>query len=470
MILDYSPQKQFNLKWVSIAFAACLSAAFSLSAKQLYVSTNGSDHYLGTFHKPFRTITKGIESANPGDTVNILEGFYAEAVVVSGMKGTAKSPLLIRGLGKVVISTQNEISLNDPSAKDHYSDLPLSNPNHLYFPYYIGALFRLHDCTYVTINNIEVENSAWFGFSARFCENLTIRNCKTRNTQASGIYILDSQNVKIAYNEITRACARINRIGGHGSQECLSLVNTKHFEVAYNRVHESGTWEVSEPGGSGVGGEGIDVKEGSAHGTVHHNYVYNLSRCGLYVDAWASDLEDVAVYNNVVHDCMHGQGLGCEGGGTLKNIRIYNNLFYDNIHYGVGISSWGEDGEKDNILISNNTIYRNGNSGIELGSERHKNIEVLNNILYQNHPQYEGDSIHKGNLTTKGAKNVVIKNNLIGEDPQFMDLPHGDFRLKASSPAIDAGTAAITIEIDGNDQARVSGNSIDLGAFEFQQQ
>ena len=32
--------------------------------------------------------------------------------------------------------------------------------------------------------------------------------------------------------------------------------------------------------------EGIDVKETSARGRVHHNLVHHLRRQGIYVDAW----------------------------------------------------------------------------------------------------------------------------------------------------------------------------------------
>lgn len=65
--------------------------------------------------------------------------------------------------------------------------------------------------------------------------------------------------------------------------------------------------------------------------------------------------------------------------------------------------------------------------------------------------------------------------NLDGTDasnaPQFVDPAQGDFRLKASSPLIDAGNSALipeglTTDLDG--QARVSGASVDIGAYESQ--
>lgn len=436
-----------------------------LPAKVIYVAPTGHDSAQGTLYDPLRHIQKAIDLAEAGDMVSVQEGIYNESVVIEGKTGLRNAPIAIVGIGRVIVTTDDSLALKNSDARDAYSDLPLSDPSHLYHPYYLGAVFRIHQSDHILIDGIEVQNSEWMGFSARYCDHLTIRNCRSSNTQASGIYVLDCQNVDIFQNEITRACAKINRIGGHGSQECLSIVNTSEFEVHHNVVHESGTWQIVETGGSGVGGEGIDVKEQSSNGVVHHNLVYNLSRLGLYCDAWGSALRNVSFHSNVVHSTLHGMALGCENGGSLENIRIYNNLLYANRSLGIVLSSWGLSGNKSGILIANNTIYKSGVAGIQLGSDLHENIQVLNNILWEN----GSGNLVKDNFDPGDARAVSAKNNLIAEDPLFVNPARKNFGLNKSSPAIDAGVPVSGIERDLNLAPRISGKSIDIGALEFQE-
>ncbi len=50
------------------------------AATTLYVATNGSDSNAGTLNQPWRTITKGLRSLKPGDTLYVRGGTYTERV------------------------------------------------------------------------------------------------------------------------------------------------------------------------------------------------------------------------------------------------------------------------------------------------------------------------------------------------------------------------------------------------------
>ncbi|MEG4113398.1 MULTISPECIES: right-handed parallel beta-helix repeat-containing protein [unclassified Microcoleus] len=159
----------------------------------------------------------------------------------------------------------------------------------------------------------------------------------------------------------------------------------ENFEVAYNLVKDGKK-------------EGIDVKEKSKYGTVHHNYIYHMARQGLYVDSWFGVLEDVEVFNNVVHDCKGaGFALAVEGGAEAKNIRFHHNLIYDNWGTGILFARWGNDGLRHNIKIYNNTVHHNGygkpnpgdsffwiTGGLYLFSDNFQNVEIKNNIFSKN--------------------------------------------------------------------------------------
>ena len=85
----------------------------------------------------------------------------------------------------------------------------------------------------------------------------------------------------------------------NGAQECITISNSSNCEIFKNHVHHNG------PGTNG--GEGIDVKQGSHDGDVHHNYVHNLpKRLGIYVDAYEKHTYNINVYQNKVHDCADG--------------------------------------------------------------------------------------------------------------------------------------------------------------------
>ncbi len=337
-------------------------------------------------------------------------------------------------MGHVIIDGPPGLSLEGVDLQIGDFDLPLSSMDHLYYPYFRGAVIRIENSSHIVIDGFEIADSEWFGLAGLYSDHLTIQHCIIHDLQASGIYLLYCKDLTVAFNEIMRACAWPRRLHEHGSQECISIVNSTEFEIMYNRIHETKNWNYVQYQASAVGGEGIDVKEHSKNGSVHHNYVYNLMRPGLYVDAWDSkDTRNVSLYNNVVHNTQNGVALGCENLGELNNILIYNNLLYNNWLEGIILAAWAKGGAKKGIRIFNNTIYNNWEGGINLGSEIHEDIYVYNNIMYQN-TRLRDLELRKGE-----AQKLKISHNLVAEKPLFFEGGNHEYMLQEESPAIDAG-------------------------------
>jgi len=81
-------------------------------------------------------------------------------------------------------------------------------------------------------------------------------------------------------------------------------------------------------------GEGIDAKEACVNGRIFGNSVHDLSRLGIYVDAWDSSNHDIEVYDNSSFRNDSGFAVSSENGGQLERIRVHDNVAYDN--RGVG--------------------------------------------------------------------------------------------------------------------------------------
>ena len=228
-----------------------------------------------------------------------------------------------------------------------------------------------------------------------------------------------------------------------------------------------------------------------------------------------------AVYeNNIIRDAyVEDYGINHDDGiqmydkdnvaaGIIDNVIIRNNKIYnfaDPITQSmkddklVGYSMQGiiiTDGHTENVVVENNLVVSDHYHGITLTGAI--NCKVQNNtvsktptsvnptteaspwIQIKNDKQGNGSSgnIIRNNIATKytpwtydEATNTT-ENNLVAtavDAPNFYtDYNNFNFKLKAGSPAIDAGVDAglSATDIDGN--TRSVGSSVDCGAYELQ--
>ncbi len=161
---------------------------------------------------------------------------------------------------------------------------------------------------------------------------------------------------------------------------------------------------------------------------------------------------DSAVVRNCTIVANPGEGVRVtDSAGVL----VFNNLITGN--GGTGVRIGGTSGGSRNAQILHNTIFGNGGRGIEIGNSQQASpgALVLNNIVQQNalNPGVtENIKVSTSPPSTadfRGDFNLVFPPTYspatvqgphdIARDALFADPITGDFRLRAASPALDAG-------------------------------
>ncbi|MFD7986158.1 nitrous oxide reductase family maturation protein NosD [Kitasatospora indigofera] len=214
--------------------------------------------------------------------------------------------------------------------------------------------------------------------------------------------------------------------------------NVSHVTVRNNVIDRTGQNGITFMGASDI--------------TVEHNLV---GRTGWdpTTGSWSSGINMFAMYgtDNLVN-----------GNVTYHNVDVS-----DHHTDGNGIivdETWGNGG----VTITNNVAFENGGSGIQLTNSG--KATIVNNTVYENsrEPSYiiggtgigfwgplaVDHDIVRNNLVQQTAgtglrasepftDSVLADNDISGQDgyrqPQFADPEHADFRLRRTSPGVDAG-------------------------------
>jgi len=449
------------------------------SRAAFFVALSGSDANPGTADHPWATINHAAEKVKARDTVVVRGGRYFLATQVRARNSGRP------GAWITFIGYPGEEPVLDARFVQRPAQAILNN----------GA-FQIEGASHIRVANLTVVNSHDAGFTIRDSSDIDLINNSTNGTFSSGIAVWatnhdqrTTKRIRILANSITNATfwdfapSDVAKLG-EPPHEALSIGGAVDFEVAYNHVYNNGK-------------EGIDIKETSRRGKVHHNLVHNVERQGIYVDAWFGKISDIEIFSNVIHDCV-GAGfvLSVENGKGVEYLSFHNNLIFNNDGSGLYFSRWGADNKRRNISIFRNIFFHNGygrpevdqayywqTGGIYLYSANIQNVSIRNNILSENRGFQIGYSElflneNQSWQAVAGQKKIHIADNLIfdpdktyfpiesggrssdrvkiypadGEralyaNPLFRDAPNQDFTLLSSSPAAKRN---ISLRIDGS--------------------
>ncbi|WP_187289866.1 gliding motility-associated C-terminal domain-containing protein [Flagellimonas ruestringensis] len=204
---------------------------------------------------------------------------------------------------------------------------------------------------------------------------------------------------------------------------------------------------------------------------------------GLYINQNASFL----LKNSILHDNIaFSDGINGVGGAVISftgDTKLISCLLYDNVASTAGGAVSCESGEVEimNSTLANNTANMGGGVHLSDGA-----LLVANSILSNNTGTNGQINLVGGfgrmynSLTFNGvvSGSVTQARNLISA-PEFVDAAQYDFRVKATSPAINAGNNNFVVSLGAPEAAvdlagnkriydYANGGTVDMGAYELQ--
>lgn len=396
--------KQILFVWLALGLAPAFAGSY-------YVATNGNDTNAGTARSPWATIANAMRKVQPGDTIFVRGGTYTEGEIwiqrVYGMGGKN---------GKYVTISAY------PGERPIFTD---------------GGRGMIIDASYVRVIGLEFQNGK-----------------SLYNVDWSG----PTDHVEFIGN----------RFSGVFGYEAIGITGD-HNLVEGNIINLSGNT-------TGTLGHGIYATRGQ-YTVIRGNVISGATGFGIHLyeerrsgDAPGSirQIKNIVIENNFIFDSRQRSGLiigaGADAGpAQIDSVIVRYNVVFNNPMYGILIGGWSE---VKNIQIYHNTIFGNGDNGIQILYRQAKNVAIKNNIIHvkrgkrhiDNAPNVPGVVVER-NLYYPApiALNNAHDNKPMTGDPLFFDSQKNDFRLQKGSPAIDAGL---------NCGLSFKGVAPDLGAFE----
>lgn len=465
------------MRWTTKLLATAVIAATipgSAVAGTFYVSPAGSDGNSGTSEAtPWRTLAR-VDAAHlqPGDTVLLQGGEVWKESLQPESSGTASAPISFGsyGYGKAII---------DGTGSSAWSGIVLTRVSHLAFRnleirgfsgYGDSAVYAL-DGSDITLDGIDARNNysgVWSSSTDSGTPRVQILNSRFSGLSTAGIQVYVGNVGSIGWT------LENDEIANAGD----SCVIDRAGESVYDnvRIHHCGYAAPSAVPWPrhGIYAKGPDI-------TVRDSKIWDVNT-SAFGGQCLSMREGGLVEGNTLHGCTGGIGFFDYTRRPTQTLTIRRNQIWDFGAWGLYLDPVGTNGENpynvpghsETFNVVNNTIVSTGPAnavlaiaGAEAGYTAYVNVD--NNVLIANH---RGDATltvleslgspgrtvyaaranmlwnsagptylkYRGTMTRKpsaipGERESTVSN------PRFRSLlgSHPDFRLTASSPAIDDG-------------------------------
>jgi hypothetical protein len=229
--------------------------------------------------------------------------------------------------------------------------------------------------------------------------------------------------------------------------------NGSDVKILGNYVHNI-AGSCSSSGGAGIDNSNYSASNDDIIGNIVGNIGPSIGSCNTVQGIYLSNSGGITANNIVFAVSAWGiQMWHAATNATIVNNTVFN--CYGGIVVGAGDSPGGVTA--DNTLVANNIVYKNTGYGIyEYGATGTHN-RYINNLV-------------TGNPTEVALLNGLSATETVIADPQFVNYQAngtGDYHLKSTSPAINAGTSTGAPAQDFSGGTRPVGGAWDIGAYEL---
>jgi len=375
-------------------------------ASVLYVDANSSTCSAsggGTVGTPYCTITSAAKVAQPGQTVLVAAGTYAEQVTPA-RSGSADLPIaFVAAAGPPVVVT--------------------GSPT--------GSGFKLSSRSWITVTGFTVSDTYSHGISATSGGHLTI----TDNTvSGAGSPVSGYAKRGIYLSGITDSVVSDN-VTHHNSEAGIYL------DGSSARITVSGNRSFRNARGYTRAAPGIDVR--GVDNVVTRNVTFDNEDTGLqFYSGAARNL----VAGNVTY------GNGDHGIDDLRAVDqvITGNTVYDNVTAGINLEGGSTGGRVfNNISVDNGVGSPRTKSDIRVDKDSTSGAQVDWNLVSvpAGYVLYVWGSTSYTSLSAFRTASGQEAHG-INADPRWADASAGDFHLLSGSPAVDSAWSSAPGALD----------------------
>jgi hypothetical protein len=436
----------------------------SSAGNTYYVAVNGDDSNPGTQDNPWKSPAYGAGRLQPGDTLIIKRGTYS----ISNFEDAISIPSGAAG---------NWITIKGESG----SRPKIECSNNLY------AAIDIGNASYIRIENIEicaasgkVLRDGIIGTDGEMI-GVVLKDLYVHNLNEFGVNLADVRDMQIIDCSI-EYCG-FGAVGGPaGNSGGWRNVKIKGCSLSYGGHHYvGGDNPYDRPDGFGIEpsngpieicdciaehnmGDGLDSKAKNTY--IHHCIVANNSCDGVKLWGAGSTIENTLIYGTGDGDASPSPWAGIVIGTSHNNatFKIINVTLHEN-HQRQGYPIYVQYDESAPItVIMKNTIIANSYGHAYFGDS--VSLTANYNIFYM--PTRSDQVYANGREYTKDELNLLGTSNLYA-DPMFVQPTWGstgNYKLKESSSAIDAGTSSGAPTDDLEHTSRPQGDGYDKGAYE----
>ncbi len=360
------------------------------------------------------------------------------------------------------------------------------------------ALVALDGVAHVTLRGLVLEACRGAAIEGTGCQSDLIAGCTIRNTGASAITLAGTATGVVGCDIYQTGAGGITLTGGD-----RRTLTPGRLYADNNHIHHYSRWErVYQPGISlhGVGNRAThNLISNAPHmaigfsGNDHllefneiHSVCFESNDAGAIYTGRDWTMRGTVIRYNYLHDISGFEGRGCVGvylDDQFSGTTVYGNLFY-RVTRAAMIGGGRDCSIANNIFVDCVPATHVDARGLGWAADGFAGLKAslialpyqvppwstrypqLVNILADDPMAPKGNVIaHNicvrgrwGDFEGKAKPLVRFEDNLLDQDPLFVDAPHQDFQLRANSPAYRLGFQRLPLEKIGlyHDAVRAS--------------